>query len=127
MGALSAHPQDWQVQWAGCWALCCLTMQNSPSQAEAVANGGVQLVLRSMDLHIGEPKVQEAACWALNRLVGVSSVPTVVLAECLQAVSKAMQAQPSEEVLKVGRPLRQKLILVGAARNQTAGLIKEGC
>lgn len=123
--ALSTHSEDWQVQWAGCWALCCLTMQNSPSQAEAVGNGAIQLVLRSMDLHIGAPKVQEAACWALSPLVGASSLRSAALSELLLAVSRAMQAHHTDEVLKAGRQLRQKLITVGAARNHhAAGLIK---
>eukprot|EP00929_Paragymnodinium_shiwhaense_P032472 TRINITY_DN17991_c0_g1_i1.p1 TRINITY_DN17991_c0_g1~~TRINITY_DN17991_c0_g1_i1.p1 ORF type:complete len:602 (+),score=86.56 TRINITY_DN17991_c0_g1_i1:74-1879(+) len=126
--AISTHDEDWQVQWAGCWALCCLTLQNAPSQAEAVANGGMQLVLRSLDLHLGEPKVQEAGCWALSSLGGVSSVPSTTLSECLQAVSRATQAHPVDEVLKAGRAARQKLIMAGmASRKSSMAGPNKGC
>jgi len=94
---------DATVQWAGCWAVFCLTVRNSYVQAEFRRQGAIEAVMRSMRQHRSIPKLQEAGCWALSELSAIGDVK-MDLAVRKQAISRTMSDHPQNEaVLKAGR------------------------
>merc|ERR1712039_522016 len=94
---------DATVQWAGCWAIFCLSVRNNDVQAEFRRHGAVDLVMRSMRQHRSIPKLQEAGCWALSELSAVSDVKMDLVVRA-QEVSRAIEDHRlNEQVAKAGR------------------------
>jgi len=83
------------VQWAGCWALFCVAVHNPDAAAEVAAYGTVHSAIRAMQHHRREPRVQEAGCWVLKELAKHIACDDVQLAAALQAVTKALEKNPT--------------------------------
>merc|ERR1712217_299162 len=87
LASMAAHRKDSTVQWAGCWALFCLSVRNSSVQALIRSRQGLQLVLQAMIAHRSVAKVQEAGCWSLKELSDPSDFAAERM-DCAVAVTR---------------------------------------
>jgi len=95
LDAMSTHMESADVQWAGCWALFCVAVHNPVVAEEVAAYGTVQSAIQAMQHHCREPRVQEAGCWVLKELAKHVACNEMQLVAALQAVTKAMEKNPT--------------------------------
>merc|ERR1711920_306982 len=89
------------------------------------AHGSVKAILKAMDNHRAEPKVQEAACWALKELAGqvAANQDRIALTACVQALLKALEKHPNSATVEPAASNALRIF----AKKDTHGLVKMVC
>jgi len=95
LNAMRAHPQEPDVQEAGCGVLASLAAGCPSAAKEAAILGGPEAVGQALQLHQAAPEVQSTGCAALLRLRGAAGAPP-------QAVVSGMEPPPAEKVQEPG-------------------------